>query len=112
MAKKLGRPRIEINWVEFDKLCKIQATLLEIAGWFDCSDDTIENRVKEEHGMLFSEYYKRHSSGGKISLRRAQFKAALGGNTTMLIWLGKQYLGQSDRQDVAIGEFNPDDKFL
>jgi hypothetical protein len=26
-----------------------------------------------------------------------QFKAAEGGNATMLIWLGKQYLGQSDK---------------
>ena len=33
----------------------------------------------------------------KHSLRRAQIKVALGGNATMLIWLGKNLLGQSDQ---------------
>lgn len=38
--------------------------------------------------------------GGKRSLRRTQFKAALEGNPQLLIWLGKQYLGQSDKSEV------------
>lgn len=37
---------------------------------------------------------------GKASLRRMQFKAAQGGNVTMQIWLGKQYLGQQDKQTI------------
>lgn len=36
---------------------------------------------------------------GLASLRRRQFKAAQDGNATMLIWLGKQYLGQADKQE-------------
>ena len=38
---------------------------------------------------------------GLASLRRRQFKAAQDGNATMLIWLGKQYLGQTDKQDIT-----------
>lgn len=38
---------------------------------------------------------------GRVSLRRRQFKAANDGNATMLIWLGKQYLGQADKQEVT-----------
>lgn len=96
---KLGRPKIEINWEEFDKLCSLHCTLIEIADWFGCSEDTIENRVKEEKGMLFSDYFKKKSSGGKLSLRRKQFEVALKGNTTMLIWMGKQCLGQVDKHE-------------
>ena len=33
----------------------------------------------------------------RVALRRRQFKAADDGNPTMLIWLGKQYLGQADK---------------
>ena len=33
-----------------------------------------------------------------MSLRRLQWKSATGGNIVMQIFLGKQYLGQSDRQ--------------
>ena len=32
----------------------------------------------------------------KVKLRRAQMEKALEGNPTLLIWLGKQMLGQSD----------------
>lgn len=34
-----------------------------------------------------------------MSLRRKQIDVALGGNTVMLIWLGKQYLDQADKLD-------------
>ena len=32
----------------------------------------------------------------KVKLRRAQMEKALEGNPTLLIWMGKQFLGQSD----------------
>jgi hypothetical protein len=102
----MGRPRIEIDWNQFNKLCSIQCTLEEIAGWFSCSVDTIENRVKEVHGITFSEYFRQKRSGGKISLRRKQYETALAGNTTMLIWLGKQYLEQSDKQEIESNNKN------
>ncbi len=97
---KMGRPPIEIDWVMFDKLCGIQCTLLEIAAMFDCSDDTIENKVKEKYGVTFSEYFALKRGTGKASLRRRQYELAMSGNPTMLIWLGKQYLGQVDKQEV------------
>lgn len=101
---KMGRPPIEINWIEFDKLCRLQCTLEEIAGWFNCSIDTIENKVKQEHGVTFSEYFAQKRAGGKVSLRRRQYEAAMAGNTALLIFLGKQYLGQSDKNTVTGGE--------
>jgi DNA-binding CsgD family transcriptional regulator len=36
------------------------------------------------------------------SLRRAQIKSALAGNSTMLVWLGKVYLGQRDHQSLDV----------
>ncbi len=36
----------------------------------------------------------------KVSLRRKQYELAINGDKTMLIWLGKQYLSQTDRQTV------------
>ena len=97
--KTMGRPKIPINEDEFKKLCKIQCTLLEIASFFDCCDDTINNWCKETYGETFSVVYKRFSASGKISLRRYQFKLAEN-NVTMAIWLGKQWLGQRDEVDM------------
>lgn len=98
----MGRPRIEIDKKQFENLCGMQCTLVEIAGFFDCSDDTIENWCKREYGETFSEVYKRKSVSGKISLRRQQFQAANAGNVSMLIWLGKQYLGQKEQVEQTI----------
>lgn len=109
MEKTLGRPRIEIDWKEFDKLCGLQCSLEEIAGWFNCSIDTIENRVKEVHGVTFSEYFKQKRSTGKISLRRKQYEAAMAGNTALLIWLGKQYLNQSEKVHQTVEDVSKQD---
>jgi hypothetical protein len=93
---KGGRPRIEIDIALVEELCQIQCTGEEIASALKVSYDTLNRRVKEETGESFADFFKKHSESGKSSLRRMQWKAAQKGNTTMLIWLGKQYLGQRD----------------
>lgn len=93
----MARPRKEIDVAEFDKLCAIQCTKTEIAWFFGVSEDTLSRRIQEECGESFADYYKKASSEGKMSLRRKQFELAMKGNTTLCIWLGKQYLGQSDK---------------
>ena len=100
MAKKMGRPLKEIDWVQFEKLCGIQATEIEISEWFHCSVDTVERACKRQYGETFADVYKKKASSGKISLRRKQFEVAIGGNVTMLIWLGKQHLGQRDNIEL------------
>lgn len=97
-----GRPRKEINWEEFDKLCAMQCSQREIAAWFEVSVDTIERRVEEIHGVKFAEYFEEKRGKGKIALRRKQYEVAMSGNTTMLLWLGKQYLGQVDKQETKL----------
>lgn len=97
MAK--GRPRKEIDFDQFVKLCGMQCTLAEIAGFFDCSEDTIENWCKRELKSTFSDSFKQYSATGKISLRRSQFKLAER-NASMAIFLGKQYLGQRDHIEI------------
>lgn len=97
MAK--GRPRKEIDKGNFEKLCGLQCTLNEIAGFFDCSEDTIERWCKRTYKETFAETFKKHSSHGKISLRRYQFKLAEK-SAAMAIFLGKNYLGQTDKQVI------------
>ena len=104
--KTMGRPRIEIKYDEFEKLCYYQATLEEIASWFDCSVDTIELRVKEHYlddegkGRTFTDVFSSLRGKGKIALRRRQFQNAMKGSDKMLVHLGKQYLGQTEKSEV------------
>lgn len=118
----VGAPRKEIDFNEFEKLCSIMCTLEEVAGWFGVSEDTIEKRVKEHYGMNFTDARKIHGSKIKASLRRKQISMALEGDRGMLIWLGKNLLGQKDTREYSLetekqGEkliidFGPDEKQL
>ncbi len=97
---RTGRPPTDINKEIFENLCKIQCTEEEIAGVFDCSIDTINRWCKKIYKETFAEIYKKKSAAGKMSLRRWQFDTAKRGNATMQIFLGKNYLGQTDKQDI------------
>jgi hypothetical protein len=44
--------------------------------------------------------YQEGSAIGRTTLRRLQWQKAQTGDSTMLIWLGKQMLGQRDKADV------------
>jgi hypothetical protein len=99
---KKGTPYTRIDWDQFEKLCALHCTLIEIAEFFDCSEDTIERHVKTKYKANFADVFKRKSSKGKISLRRKMFETAMSGGkgaTTMMIWLSKQQLGMSDKID-------------
>ena len=103
--KQMGRPKIEIDWELFERLCSIMCTEVEIAEIFECSVDTIERACKRKYRETFADTYKKKSSKGKMSLRRKQFEIAMNGHPTMLIWLGKQHLGQQDKMEHS-ADFN------
>lgn len=102
MSKK--NQKIELSdedWQKINNACAIQCTGEEIAHIMGFSYDTLERRIKETFNEPAADYIKRHAQGGKATLRRLQWKAANNGNTSMLIWLGKQYLGQTDKAESA-----------
>ena len=85
-----------IDKKQFENLCGLQCTLLEICDFFDVEDDTLNSWCKKTYGTTFSEVFKLKRGKGQISLRRMQWKLAEK-NTAMAIFLGKQYLGQKDK---------------
>ncbi len=100
MAKR-GRKPVEIDKSEFEKLCALHCTQEEIAGFFDCSADTIDRWCKRTYNENFAEVFKQKRSAGRISLRRTQFAMAQT-NATMAIWLGKQWLKQAEQQEINV----------
>ena len=94
---------------DFENLCGMWCTEVEIADFFDVDEDTLNTWCKKTYDMTFSEIYKKKSTKGNISLRRAQLKLAIEKlHPTMAIWLGKQYLNQKEpEQEVKhSGEIN------
>jgi len=97
----MARPRKEIDKTDFEKLCGLQCTQEEICSWFDVTDKTLQAWCKRTYRKGFSEVYAKKRERGKISLRRAQFRLAEK-NAAMAIFLGKNYLGQTDKQEQII----------
>lgn len=100
MSQKDGRPRKEINWTLFEDLCSLQCTQSEIASVLHLHIDTVRDRAQQHYDDTYSNIYKKYSEGGKSSLRRIQFNLAKK-NTSMAIWLGKQWLGQKDNHEMV-----------
>jgi hypothetical protein len=94
MAGKISEKTKAITPKQIANLCSLGCTNEEIAGHFGVSADTIERRFKDalEAGR----------ANRNISLRKWQFGKARKGSDTMLIFLGKQYLGQSDKMQQQI----------
>lgn len=92
----MARPRKEIDQKQFENLCGLQCTLEEICGFFGVTDKTLDGWCKRTYGASFSEVFRQKRGDGKISLRRAQFQLAKK-NANMAIWLGKQYLEQTEQ---------------
>jgi len=119
-VKKLiraGRPALNVDWDKVYKFAKIHATPEEISWVMGYEVKSLIQRPE------FSTVYRKGWEGGKMSLRRRQFQAALGtapytdknGNkregrapsVSMMIWLGKQILRQSDKMIIGQDDDNP-----
>ena len=93
----MARPKkYNIDTDQVEKLAGLGCTNIEIASFFKCSETTLTRNygVNLEKGR----------DEGKIRLRQYQWKAAKAGNVAMLIWLGKQLLGQTDKQEITTTE--------
>ena len=110
---KGGRPKISIDPDLVEKLAGIGCPNREIAAVAGCSVDTLARR--------FADVIDKGRENCKTRLRKKQIEVALAGNVSMLIFLGKNMLGQSDKTLTEIsgpdggpiqteGEFRPSPK--
>jgi hypothetical protein len=98
---KMGRPKKAIKQEQFEAMCQIQATQEEITLVLGVSDKTLNAWCKRTYGKTFSDVFREKRSAGKISLRRKQWKLA-DRSAAMAIFLGKQFLGQTDRSEMEV----------
>ena len=92
--RKVGKPKFIVDYETCEKLASLMCTQAEIASYLGCSLALLE------HDKEFQKVHRRGLDKGKMSVRRMQYRSAEEGNATMLIWLGKQYLDQKDKQEV------------
>lgn len=87
---KVGRPKKQIDYELVERMAEMFCTETEISYALDISVRTLQ---KDDE---FLRIYKSGLNKGKVSLRRKQFNLAEKSHQ-MAIWLGKQYLDQTDK---------------
>ena len=97
MARPKKYDKIDVK--QFEDLCAIQCTKLEICSWFNIDDKTLDLFCKDVYNLDFSDIFQLKRGKGLISLRRKQFQMAQS-NPTMNIWLSKQFLKQKENPDI------------
>jgi hypothetical protein len=102
----MTRPEIPIDWNRVDELLESGCLGTEIAAYFGMHPNTFYERVSHKFNISFSEYSSKKKSKGDALIREGQFKKAIKKlDNTMLIWLGKQRLGQRETpQDIGLSE--------
>lgn len=104
-------PRKKIEWTareigQFKELCGLFCTEDEVCRVMGVTAEQlgrlINKHLREEvcgkasQRITFDEAFERFSAKARMDLRRKQLKLAMEGDRSMLVWLGKQYLGQRD----------------
>ena len=107
-VKNVGRPKIVLNLEELERLSRLNCTMPEISAYFDIPLRTLEDKFTNE--LDVRKAIEKGRATGKLSLRRRQIQIMEEtNNPTMAIWLGKQLLGQTDKQEI-IQEINIEDR--
>lgn len=106
-----GRPTTEFNQRQFADLVSIGCEQDEICWFFrdengkPANKDTLSRWCKRTYGLNFQEYKRQNGLMRlKIELRKNQLELSKK-NAAMAIWLGRNYLGQTEEPP----EENPND---
>ena len=99
----MARPKkYDIDKTQVEKLASYGCTVREVANFFGCSEDLIKKS--------YSQFMTKGKDKGKIRLRQMQWRSEENGSVPMQIWLGKQVLGQTDKQELT--EIKPIDDIV
>ena len=100
-----GRAFLHIDWDVVDKCLISGSSGIQTAAFIGVHYETLYDRCVKEKKMSFTDYSQKQRQKGNSMILGKQLQVAMGGNVSMLIWLGKQRLKQADQPQVK-QEFN------
>ena len=103
----MARPRKEMEDIHFNGWDQLDALIVwasqeYCAEKLGLSIESLSTRIKERTGLSFPEYKHQKKEPLRINLLKKQYDVAMSGNVSMLIWLGKNELGQTDKQETEL----------
>lgn len=96
----MARPKAQIDWSKVGKLCQAGCSGVGIASQLGIDEATLRKRCEQDNKVSFSEFRQLNLQSGNDLLKAKQFELAMKGDKTMLVWLGKQRLGQTDKAET------------
>lgn len=92
-----------IDWELVKKMLILQGSREDIAAVIGISIVSLVTRCQKDLGITLTELERMGSEVGRNNLRRVLYEAAvIDKNTQAMIWLSKNWLGMSDKQEVKI----------
>lgn len=98
--KAPGAPRVEFDLEDLRRLAQVGCTNDTMAALLHVSKRTLQRRIADTPEV--AAVIEDGRATIERNLRTAQLRNAIGGNPTMQIWLGKQFLGQRDVKAVEL----------
>lgn len=96
----MPQPKKELDYSALDALLQFKVSCDFCADYLGVSRDTIIRRIKEDHGMTFSEYHALKKERTATKLQQKAIESALAGNATLMIFCLKNLAGWSDKHEV------------
>lgn len=98
----MARPKAIIDWAKVGKMLEAGCTAEGIAASLGISREVLYRRCELDNKVGFSTFSQQKKASGDDLLRMKQFEIAMKGDKTLLIWLGKQRLGQRENAEKEI----------
>jgi hypothetical protein len=105
MPKKNGRPPKLLEKMKFDGWDILDAEIVWGTKDYCCEKlniggSALDRKIQDKFHCTFEEYKEKKRGLIYRNLFKKQYEVAMTGNVSMLIWLGKQYLNQSEKSQV------------
>jgi hypothetical protein len=94
-----GRKNKHFDWVLLETLCQRKLTKEHCADKLGVDETTIENRIKEKHGVDFSTFRQRKTANVCLQLVQKGIDIALDGDTQMLRYMLDNFMDFSKKVD-------------
>ena len=99
----MARPKADIDFKKVDEYLQAQCTGSSIASLLGIHPDTLYQAIEDKYKMGFSAYSAQKKGEGKEILKKTLYDIAVKSkNVSMGIWLSKQYLGFTDKQNINL----------
>lgn len=100
MSKDTGRPNLKLDYNALDALLQHKITKKFCAEYLNISETTIDNKLREDHDMTFTEYHALRMERVSTKLQQKAISMASNGNIVMLIFCLKNISKWQDKIEI------------